>query len=215
MKAVDTEVGTKFNIANGGVATILKYNKWDDVLVELSHGHKRVVQIGSLRRGEVTDRMIPSVYGIGIIGNGKYKPGRNGKHSMQYKSWNEMLKRCYSEKYQSKYPTYKGCSVCDEWLNLQNFGRWFDNNYVDGLHLDKDIKTKGNKQYSPSTCTFVTCADNTIEAHAKNYTVISPKGDIIKVYNMAEFCRVNGLSSGAMSCVCSGMAKQHHGWTKG
>lgn len=58
-----------------------------------------------------------------------------------------------------KHPTYTDCEVCDEWLNFQNFAKWYDENFyeVDGerMHLDKDILVKGNKIYSPETCIFV------------------------------------------------------------
>ena len=101
----------------------------------------------------------PRVYGHGYIGEGKYKVSKNGKHTLYYSLWKSMLNRCYSEIYQEKYPTYKGCIVCNEWLNFQNFAKWFEENYyeVDGekMCLDKDILVKGNKIYSPSTCIFV------------------------------------------------------------
>jgi hypothetical protein len=70
-----------------------------------------------------------------------------------------MIRRCYDKKYQVKYPTYKDCKVCDEWLNYQNFAKWFDENYYqiddETMHIDKDILVKGNKVYSPETCVFV------------------------------------------------------------
>lgn len=70
-----------------------------------------------------------------------------------------MLERCYSARYQERKPTYKGCSVCDEWLNYQNFAKWYDDNYyeIKGeiMCLDKDILVKGNKIYSPENCVFV------------------------------------------------------------
>lgn len=69
--------------------------------------------------------------------------------------WESMLHRCYSVKYKIKYPTYNGCTVCDEWLYFSNFKKWFDENYVEGYHIDKDILVKGNKVYSPETCCFV------------------------------------------------------------
>ena len=70
-----------------------------------------------------------------------------------------MLKRCYSKKCQKKQPAYKGCIVCEEWHNFQNFAKWYEENYydVDGerMCLDKDILVKHNKIYSPDTCIFV------------------------------------------------------------
>ena len=71
------------------------------------------------------------------------------------RAWNNMKQRCYSEKYQTKYPTYIGCYVCEEWLNYDTFKEWFNKNYVEGYVLDKDILVEGNKVYSPQTCCFV------------------------------------------------------------
>jgi hypothetical protein len=76
-----------------------------------------------------------------------------------YKRWISMLVRCYSKTTQSNFPTYKGCSVCDEWLLFSNFRRWVDEqprqDWQD-LELDKDILDPTNKMYSPDKCVFVT-----------------------------------------------------------
>ena len=79
----------------------------------------------------------------------------NGKRLKFYGTWKNMIHRCYSDKFQIRYPTYIGCSVCDEWLVLSNFKEWFDANYLDGMALDKDILIPGNKIYSPEACSFV------------------------------------------------------------
>lgn len=100
-----------------------------------------------------------NIFGKGYLGEGKYKTKINGKITRCYITWNDMLKRCYNSKHQEKQPTYKGCKVCDDWLNFQHFANWYENNYyeVSGqrMHLDKDILIKGNKIYSPYTCIFV------------------------------------------------------------
>ena len=94
------------------------------------------------------------VYGVGV--NDIDEPVKiNGKPLKFYNTWKSMLKRCYSEKYQAKNPTYVGCGVCDEWLVLSNFKVWFDANYRTGMELDKDILIPSNKVYSPDTCQFV------------------------------------------------------------
>ena len=41
-----------------------------------------------------------------------------------YGRWKNMLKRCYDKRYMSKHPTYKDCSVCDDWLIYSNFKAW-------------------------------------------------------------------------------------------
>lgn len=72
-----------------------------------------------------------------------------------YQTWVGMLKRCYSTKYQEKRPTYKGCSVSDEWLTFSNFKNWMENQDWEGKQLDKDLLLEGNKVYSSETCVFV------------------------------------------------------------
>lgn len=95
------------------------------------------------------------VYGVGINdyeGNIKY----NNVHIPSYKTWVQMLKRCYSQEFLSKNRTYIGCHVCDEWLRFSNFKEWFDKKHVEGYSLDKDILSgKHNKVYSQYTCCFV------------------------------------------------------------
>ena len=81
--------------------------------------------------------------------DGKWKPTKC------YDVWNGMLKRCYSEKYHQKQPTYIGCSVVDEWHDFDVFYDWFKLNYKAGYALDKDLLIQGNKVYSPTTCVFI------------------------------------------------------------
>ena len=77
-----------------------------------------------------------------------------------YQSWKEMLRRCYSPEYQEKKPTYKGCSVSEEWLRFSNFRRWMEKQDWEGMQLDKDLLLEGNKVYSGETCVFVTSTVN-------------------------------------------------------
>lgn len=72
-----------------------------------------------------------------------------------YDTWRLMLDRCYSDDFHETHPSYKDCSVCEEWLKFSNFKQWFDRNYVEGYQLDKDILVKGNRVYSPQFCCFI------------------------------------------------------------
>ena len=40
-------------------------------------------------------------------------------------------------------------------IALQHLKKWFDENYIEGYELDKDILVEGNRIYSPETCCFV------------------------------------------------------------
>lgn len=106
------------------------------------------------------------VWGVGVNdykGNIKY----NKVHLPSYHTWEQMLKRCYSQSYCAKNPTYKDCTICKEWLSFSNFKNWYDTNYIEGYQLDKDILIKGNKVYSPETCCFVPKSINTMVTTSK------------------------------------------------
>ena len=119
----------------------------------------RGIQYVNFKNGEIKCPYERRYFGIGYLGEGKYKTRENGKMTKCYNAWENMLRRCYSEKYHEKYPTYKECEVCEGWYNFQNFAKWYYDNYyeVEGerMHLDKDILVKGNKIYSPENCIFV------------------------------------------------------------
>lgn len=88
-----------------------------------------------------------------VVGGGKY---RQVWICPFYSAWRNMLQRCYSEKLHQKYPTYKGCSVSEEWLLFSSFRKWMEEQEWEGLQLDKDVLFVGNKVYSEETCVFVT-----------------------------------------------------------
>lgn len=122
-----------------------------------------------------------SVYGVGYIGEGRYKARDNlCKQTIQYYYWSHMMTRCYNEKYLKTGPTYEKCEVCKEWHNFQNFAKWFDENYYDigdgRIQLDKDILIKRNKIYSPETCVFVPNRINTLFVKRQNYRGKYPIG---------------------------------------
>lgn len=209
----DTLAGSVFKIANNGIAKIIAYHSYSNVLVELSHGHKRTVQMGDLRRGNVKDYMTPTIYGVGFIGNGPRAVSINKVHTKCYKVWTGIIQRCYSERLHKVRPTYKDCTVCDEWLNYQVFAEWFELNYIKGFDLDKDIKIDGNKMYGPETCLFVSPKDNAIKAAAKSYKLKDPNGEVKSIYNLSEFCARNGLTSANIHKVLNGARSHHKGWT--
>lgn len=73
-----------------------------------------------------------------------------------YRAWASMLNRCYSAKLQERRPTYKNCTVSEDWLTFSNFKAWMENQDWEGRQLDKDLLVEGNKIYSAETCIFVT-----------------------------------------------------------
>ena len=150
----------------GEIAFIVEYTNSNNITVQFkTTGELVKTTYQCFKNGFVKSRFTPSVYGVGIIGNEKTKD-ENGQTIKSYSVWTSMLMRCYSDKCQKKHPTYKGCTVCEEWLNYSNFKKWFNDNYyeIEGeqMALDKDILVKGNKIYSPNTCVFVPQNINTL-----------------------------------------------------
>ena len=123
-------------------------------------------QYSNFKRGLVKCPYERRVFGVGYLGEGKYKAKVNGEKTKAYIAWSSMLDRCYNSKYHETHPTYIDCTVCPEWHNFQVFAEWFEQNYYEvedeHMNLDKDILVKGNKVYSPDTCTFVPQSINKI-----------------------------------------------------
>ena len=151
-------VGKVCKSKSSGDFKIVKYNDAYNVDVQfLKTGFKTSVQLTNLRNGEVKDRLTPSVHGIGVSGT-KYLSTINDVKTKEYVLWQSMLERCYSDKFQKKYPTYEGCEVSDNFKYYEYFYEWchkqvgFNN---EGWHLDKDLLVKGNKVYSEDSCIFI------------------------------------------------------------
>ena len=81
-----------------------------------------------------------------------------------YSRWTSILKRCYSESYHKRKPTYIGCEISEEWVYFTNFKRWMETQDWEGKQLDKDLLVRGNKLYSAETCIFVSAKVNSFLA---------------------------------------------------
>lgn len=122
------------------------------------------VQTTNIASGHIEDHRAKTVYGVGYLDIDIKIPMRgNSIIRRAYDLWANMLKRCYGG-----YKTcYEGCTVDVRWHSFKNFltsiqelegyEKW---ERGENMHLDKDIKVKGNKVYSANTCMFVTAHDN-------------------------------------------------------
>lgn len=142
----------------GTLMKIVEYKNNKDITIEFQDEYKikRKTDYKCFRRGGVKNPYDKEVCGVAFIGEGEY----NSKfHRKAYLYWKCMIERCYDPYELNKRPTYIDCTVCKEWLNFQNFAKWYEENYYEcnehKMSLDKDILVKGNKIYSPETCIFV------------------------------------------------------------
>lgn len=171
-----------------GEFKVIEYKSTNEVLIKfLSTGAEYTVSLGNIKKGAVKDLMYPSVYGVGYFGIGNYVSRENkGPQNTCYKRWKEMLNRCYNIS-SKEYNNYggSGVKVCDEWLNYQNYAKWWEDNCPnENFALDKDILHKGNKLYSPDTCCFVPKDINTVLTLRKSKRGDYPLGVRIKDGNI-------------------------------
>ena len=116
-----------------------------------------VARLGNIRSGNVKDRYLPSVCGVGILG-AKYPVSEDGRDTKEYTLWNNMLNRCYNDTYKNKNQTYTGCEASENFKSYEYFYEWCNKQIGfgnEGWQLDKDLLIKGNKVYSESTCVFL------------------------------------------------------------
>lgn len=209
---LDMKAGNVYKTRSNGYLEVLKYTNCTNVKVRfLDTGYIAIATTSRIRSGAIKDKMRPSVFGVGYVGGDSFSCTRD---PLIYGAWQGVLQRCYDEKFKSRYPTYKDCTVCDEWHNFQVFAEWMSSQDYIGKQIDKDIKVKGNKHYSPETCTFVSQKENIVAAIARPHFFVSPDGDVVEIFNLTEFCRGTNLTRETMSKVHRGIVKNHKGWTK-
>lgn len=153
-----------------------------------------------------------SMKDLGIINDMPYEWIRASTHNRKiYDLWKNMWMRVSNIKYLEKYPSYKECSICSDWKYLSKFVEWiitqetynsFKSNPKAGWCLDKDIKVKGNKIYSPLYCSLTTisinsresCIRNALYKHNQGDTHIMKRPDIARKNAIAHMKPIIGVS---------------------
>lgn len=166
------KVGDIFPTNNCGDVEVLQYTSTINCDVRfINTGSIVNVYASNLRKGTVRDPLHRWCCGVGYLGVGPHKTlivleRKKYIHTREYAAWSHIMSRCYG--YASKRKTnvcYNDITICEEWHNFQNFAEWYLKNkpIVDiPLHIDKDLKVPGSKQYSPATCSFVPCRINSL-----------------------------------------------------
>lgn len=155
------KVGMEFNTNKCGVVRVVEYVSCSNVIVEfLNTGNVLKTRADKLKSGNLKDKLAPTVYGVGYIGEGLPK---GFSKSRTYKIWNSMLQRCYDSAFLANRPTYCGCTVSENFKSFQYFSNWCENQVgfnSKGFQLDKDILSGDVKHYSEDTCVFIPAAIN-------------------------------------------------------
>lgn len=161
----DDYVGKILINRNQETFEIIEYIDCCNVIIKFHKtNYETVTTMSDIRKGYIKDRLSPSIFGIGIIGD-KYPTRENGKTVREYSLWFDMLSRCYNPKYHSKNPSYIGCSVSENFKSYTYFYQWCHQQigfFEPNFQLDKDILVKGNKVYSETACCFVPREINTL-----------------------------------------------------
>ena len=76
---------------------IVHYNTYYDITRLFDSGYIKSATMKEVKRNAIKDKLSPSVYGVGIVGI-RYQTKVDGKHTTEYGTWKNMLRRCYSEK---------------------------------------------------------------------------------------------------------------------
>lgn len=153
-----------------GTFKVLEYRNNRDVLIEFEKTkYKTSASLDSVLKGNIKDPFFPYLHGMGYVGESHRT---NTDDLTPFVFWKHMMDRCYKEGYSPK--SYEKVEVCKEWYNFTTFKTWFEEHYVKGFELDKDVLQKGveNKIYSPETCIFlpkeINCA---ITTHKNKYNL--------------------------------------------
>lgn len=155
---------------------IVEYTNSENIVVEFQDDYKfrKKSTYSNFKSGGIKNPYDKTVHSVGYIGDGEFLTKEpDGYHpTREYTCWIHMIERCYFEKNKDLHKAYYGkCTVCDEWLNFQNFAKWYREHYYDvdeRLHLDKDILVAGNLIYAPDRCMLVPQRINELFRHKIN-----------------------------------------------
>lgn len=173
-------IGDVFENNVGDKVVVVKYEGCASVTVEFlcDRPSRMVCQVSQLRGGRFKNPYTPFVQGVGYVGIGRFAVTNNGKATREYLAWKSMLVRCFCPVLKEKYPTYKDCTVCDDFLDFQVFAEWYTSQIgFQDYDLDKDLLVRGNKHYSRETCVLLPRIINvTLAGGGNNEGKTLPKG---------------------------------------
>ena len=177
---------------DGDKMQIIEYYTYDDIEVKFLDGNNCVVhtQYVNFLKGYVKNYN-KIIYGLhGYLGQGPYASehrDENGKRVLhnEYGIWRNIHERAGN--FDSKHPSYKDVTVCEEWWNFQNFAKWYNERRYDTgedfLCIDKDLLVPGNREYAPDKCCLIPNSINEIFRNSQNSKHYKGYSDIINTQN--------------------------------
>lgn len=129
-----------------------------------------------------TSRLVGGIVKSCGCGEGRTSHGMSG--SKIYKVWASMIRRCKREE---RYAG-RGISVCDRWKSFENFYQDMEDEYKDGLSLDR-IDNNGN--YYKANCRWTDA--QTQARNRRSNRIITVNGEKM---SLAEACEAAKLDQG-------------------
>ena len=158
MGVLKAKVGDIFTSKQCGEFIVVEYINSANVVVKfIDTGYETITRHSQVLSGQVKDRSLPSVYGVGVIGD-SYSCWDGSKIRKEYGLWSSMLARCYSPKSHKARETYIGCTVSENFKSYTYFYEWCNQQVgfsENNFELDKDLLSGVSKYYSEGTCVFI------------------------------------------------------------
>lgn len=158
MGVLKAKVGDIFTSKQCGEFIVVEYINSANVIVKfIDTGYETITRHSQVLSGQVKDRSLPSVYGVGVIGD-SYSCWDGSKIRKEYDLWSSMLARCYSPKSHKARETYIGCTVSENFKSYTYFYEWCNQQVgfsENNFELDKDLLSGVSKYYSEGTCVFL------------------------------------------------------------
>lgn len=229
LKVKDIYVGGIYSSNHSGEFKIItelskdKYRKRRYKIKFIKTGTTKDVCVREIINGRIKDRYLPSIYGVGYIGNAKKSTKFEKKI---YNVWISILCRCYNLQCKG-YKSYGAKEVCvtKEWHCFETFMKdiinlegWDEELFLSyKLHLDKDKKQKNipNKKYSKKTCIWVSQQENEqikVDERNKWFKSTSPNKKTYYSNNIKQFALKYNLIPQCVNLCVNNKQKQHKGW---
>ncbi|QXM18588.1 hypothetical protein Phab24_id143 [Acinetobacter phage Phab24] len=185
-------IGTEFE-TKSGKCFIIDYKNNKEIVVLFYEGLFLLkTRLGDLKSGSVRNpyHKNSKICGVGVC---DIRTKTNKVSDKEYVLWNNIIKRCYSDNIHRIRPTYKECTMSDDWLIYSSFKNdvlgMVGSDKV-GWHLDKDLLIKGNKVYSKDTCCFLPPRLNTFLLSGKKFRSLYPCGVSFSKYKNKFSARI-------------------------